>query len=272
MKIDSIINTKVGLILGIVVTMSFAFLARFFYTYTINDSEIEYYEAKVSEKLPYDLGYIGDVTFVYNTNDDIVYICDVKEDNVSIASLKENLDETRKNCKLDLLYNTDSANCIFDILNKYNKGIRVVYKGRMESVEVRFSPDEVRAMSCGKEEPQKLAYEYLESYVIDKNASCPVAVSDKNSLVEMKLDKKSFYSYHTVDESNVLTIDSLMKNNSFSDVINRSQYPDAKSVSRRVAIAGLDIKLIYTSAQTGKQKTYSFTNSDVVKTLMGKYF
>lgn len=268
MDIYSIIKAKKGLIAGLLATVMFAVFARMLSTYTINDSEIDYYESQVKERLPFYLGYIGSVTYVYTTEKEMVFICDVNENNVTIDNLRKNMRGTRQNCMISLMSNTGSPNYLFSILTKYGKGIKVIYKGKKESLDVCFSIEEIKNVVNNKIEYDKLAYDYIEKYVSDKNAICPIKLSDTLSLVELKLDKSTFYYYHTVNEINGFSLDNVDSDISLIEFFKHTKDPNLRSVGRKVAVAGLDVKLIYTSTQTGKQKVFPFKNKELVEVLM----
>ena len=265
MKLDSIFNTKKGLVIGLLVTVFIAFIGRYLSEHTVNESELDFYEEKTKEKLPISLGFVGAVSNVYYTNDDIVYVCNVNEQNISVSELKSDINETWNNCGLNLMCDKNQAKHLFCLLNKYGKGIKVIYKGKNDSLEIKFSPSEVKELASTETDPQKAAIEHLETYVSEKNAQCPVNSDSILTLVQLKLDKSSLYYYYTIDERQDFTIDSLKENIQLSDLLLFIKDPTIKPKGWEASLAGLGLRLLFTSAQTGQQKVYRFHKKEDTK-------
>ncbi|MBP3717586.1 MAG: hypothetical protein IKP81_12495 [Paludibacteraceae bacterium] len=270
MKLDSVFSTKHGLVIGLVVTSVFAFIARYMSIETVNKNELCFYEEKTKEQLPMALGNTGLINFLYFTNDELVYICDVDENTESIAGLKSDLKQTRNLCMLSLFLQKERANALFSLLAKYNKGLKVIYKGRNDSVAIKFHPEEIKDFALQKNETKKFALENIEYYINKQNALCPIKSSDTLTLVLLKLDKTSLFYYYTIDEGQGFSINSLKVDSTHSELFpvlnNRAVRPECL----KAAVAGLGIKFVFTSAQTAQQKVFTLNNDELVGLLLNQ--
>ena len=264
MKLDSVFSTKLGLVIGLVVTSIFAFIARYLSIETVNKNELFYYEEKTKEQLPMALGNTGLINFLYFTDDELVYICDVDEDTESIAGLKSDLKQTRNLCMLSLFLQKERANALFSLLAKYDKGLKVIYKGRNDSVSINFQAEEIKDLASKKDEARKFALENIEYYINKQNALCPIKSSDTLTLVLLKLDKTSLFYYYTIDEGQGFSINTLKVDSTqsvlFPVLKNRAVRPECL----KAAVAGLGIKFVFTSAQTAQQKVFTLNNDELV--------